>query len=221
VLEHSDQFDSAFQVAEACSTGQIESEQWDEWIDIKDSFEPNTVSTWISDHAIRAAERWGSSPDNRGGVIWCEFTAFAQRLKARTRWGYYGKQGNEVSTGLYIEDAPRGETIIASLKANCEGRNLQYSRNRNLFTIPMNGNIEWEQTLGRTHRPGQIKSEVSADYFLGCYEHHRAIHQAYLEAEAEEQTMGKPQKLTLADLTLSRLDTRHNGHAWQPTATEK
>jgi hypothetical protein len=141
---------------------------WREWSEIRDTFTPNQKTLWLSDAALRWCIDWGARAP---GVIWTDDTAFAIELSKRSGWPYYGSKGY-TSDGRYIEDAPKGRTIIASRRANSTGRNLQYQWNRCLFTAPMSKSRDFEQAVGRFHREGveTWACQVHADILLTCAE---------------------------------------------------
>jgi hypothetical protein len=141
---------------------------WREWEEIRDSYTPNQKTIWLSDAALRWCIDWGTQAP---GVIWTDDIAFALELSKRSGWLYYGSKGY-TSSGKYIEDAPKGRTVIASRRANSTGRNLQYQWNRCLFTAPMSKSRDFEQAVGRFHREG-VESwarHVHADILLTCAE---------------------------------------------------
>jgi len=141
---------------------------WLAWSDVKDSFTPNQKTIWLSEATLRWAEEWGSAGP---GVIWTDDIAFATELARRTGWPYYGG-GGLTSDGRYIEDSPRGSTVIASRRANSTGRNLQYQWNRCLFTAPVSKSRDFEQAVGRFHREGleTWATGAHADILLTCSE---------------------------------------------------
>lgn len=220
VLGQSEAFDSALQVYEACERGALNSARsFENWRDIRDTFKPNTVPVWLSDHAIEACIRWGLA-ESAGGIVWCEHTAFARRLQRYTDWPYYAGRGVDAESGDYIERAKAGQIVIASVAANSAGRNLQRLWHRNYIVSPPNSGLQWEQLLGRTHREGQRASLVTAEYGVGCYENLTCIENAIAEARFTEETNGQPQKLLAADLTLP--DPPGNSvcpWAWEKTQT--
>lgn len=141
---------------------------WVAWRELKDDYQPQQRTIWLSDAALRWCEDWG----RRGpGVIWTDDIAFATELARRTGWPYYGAKGY-AADGRYIEDAPRGSTVIASRRANSTGRNLQYQWNRCLFTAPVSKSRDFEQAVGRFHREGleTWADGAHADILLTCSE---------------------------------------------------
>jgi hypothetical protein len=167
-----------------------------DWRAIKPTYTPTTVAEWIDDSCLQWVEQWAS--DNTG-IVWCYETKFAARLAERTGLPYYGAKG--LCNGKMIEDE-RG-TCIASIKANNEGRNLQYAFADSLIVSCPPGGDVWEQLLGRTHRDGQEADEVTADVILACYEQWDVFRQARRDAEYVERTMRQAQKLNFADVDVA------------------
>lgn len=196
--------DSELQVARAVSDGLYPDAvaSFGAWRAVRDTYKPNTVPVWIDDSVVNAAAEWAREGP---GIVWCEHRAFAARLSERTGLPYYGPQGRDVRTGREIPEHPDpacGQgAIIASIKSNSEGRNLQ-SWSRNLIVSLPPGGLECEQLLGRTHRECQEADEVSADVIMTCQEHEDAFQQAKRDAEYIEAITGGAQKLNYADITL-------------------
>lgn len=193
ILELSDDLDSELQVRRACIEGILPGEAWFEWEAIQDTFRPNTVPMWFSDHAIKACVKWANKDHIHGGIVWTEHTEFARRLAKVTGWQYYGEEGLN-GAGCPIEQADPSKIAIASLKANSEGRNLQMFH-RALVTCPMHSGRAWEQLLGREFRDGQKAKRVVYSYFVSCIESIDALRQADLGARFIEETTGQPQLL--------------------------
>ena len=199
VLSRSRTLDSPEHVAMACDAGTLPSEALSAWRAIKDTFIPNAVPRWHDDSALGVCREWmGGAGAPRPGIVWVEHVPFGERLSELTGAPYFGEGGFDAS-GAFIDDADPKRPIIASIKANREGRNLQEKWSRNLVTSPPEGAGVWQQLIGRTHRPGQIADEVVFDVFLGCAEHARAMAKALLAATAVRDTTGAPAKLLVAD----------------------
>ena len=171
------------------------------WRQVKPTFIPNTVPVWIDDSVIDAAAVWAAQAP---GIVWCEHVGFAERLAWKTNLAYYGREGKD-RHGRPIESHPADQSLIASEASNAEGRNLQ-AWCRNLLTSCPTSGIKIEQQLGRTHRPGQLADEVTADIFVTSVEHVLAFEQARRDARYQEQITGQPQKLNFADIVFPSLE---------------
>ncbi len=201
VLSRTDTLDSPQHVEFAILSGEIRGEGAEllaAWRAIEPTFIPNPVPVWHDDSALKVAAKWVSKK-GPAGIVWTEHLPFAERLAEVTGASYFGAKGLDAA-GTFIEDAPAGETIIASIDANREGLNLQWKWSRNLFVSPEESPSRWQQSIARTHRPGQAADEVTVDIFLGCLEHVRAWRGALAGAAAVHQTTGAQQKLLLADI---------------------
>lgn len=194
VLSRSRSLDSPDHVAMACDLGKLPSDKLEAWRAVKDTFTPNPVPVWHDDSALRAAAGWMREP----GIVWVEHVPFGERLAALTGAKYYGADGL-ASDGEFIDDGDSRRSIIASVKANREGRNLQSKWFRNLVTTPAEGADSWQQLLGRTHRPGQTAREVTVDVFIGCGEHVAAWRKALAGAASIRDTVGSQSKLLIAN----------------------
>jgi len=195
ILEDSDRYDTETRVRDACLRGDLPDHAWRRWETIQPSFTPVTKPMWLSTHALEAAEQWGRD----GGIIWTPHTIVGQELSELTGWPYYGAEGLD-RTGEHITRS-KARTIIASEKANSDGRNLQIDcgpkgegYHRNLLMQPPKAALDFEQRIGRTHRDGQ-KYDVTVDYFVGCLENWRAIQSAVEKAKMTESTLTQVLKL--------------------------
>lgn len=206
--------DSPLQVAQAVASGRIRDQgQYAQWVAIRDTFKPNPVPVWMDDKTLRETADWlfvkGESP----GIAWVEHPAFGERLSQMTGIPYYGAGGVD-RTGKQIEDE-KGP-LIASIRANGEGRNLQhYSRNLIVSCPPSGATLE--QLLGRTHRSGQEADEVTVEILFGCSEQYDGFQYAIADARYIQETTGQPQKLLSCDLTVMSDDEarRQTGALWR------
>lgn len=185
---------------------------WEFW---KKEFIPNVESVWIHDYAIRFAARWMEKKENKRGIVWTDYPAFGHRLSEETGVSYYGLESTD-RNGRYIERHPHNTPMIASVKANYEGKNLQYGWSKNLLMCCIASGKTYEQLLGRSHRMHQTEDEVTAEIFMSCIEHSRAFWSAVEDAEFAED-MESARKLLYADVTvppLEKMETR-NGVLWK------
>lgn len=193
VLAHSSWLDSPEEVMAASLRGDLSREHLDPWLRIKDTFIPHTKAVWHDDTALQLAATWMAVTP---GIVWVEHVPFGTRLAELTGATYYRQKGRSES-GAFIDHDPGTRSIIVSVKANKEGRNLQDKWNRNLITAPRDGADEWNQMLGRTARSGQLRP-ITVDVFLGCREHHTAWQRALSAARTIRDTVGAPSRLLMA-----------------------
>ena len=194
-IAHSHVLDTEMHVAQAVDRGDLSSPELAAWRNIKDTFTHDVEPIWHADNVIDWCADWLKEP----GICWIELTLFAERLAARTGLPYYAGDGLDAK-GNFIEDDPGGP-IIASIDANCTGRNLQYKWSRNLIVSPMSSAKKWEQLLGRTHRTGQPVDEVTVDVLFACKENWESWDKALTIARATQDLTGTP-KLLLATVDL-------------------
>ena len=196
VLSRSHTLDSPQVVVDAIDAGKLRDEGGvlAAWRAIRHTFRPNSVPRWHDESVLELAAKWARSP----GIVWTEHGFFGRRLARETGLPYYGAKGTSAS-GEYIEDST-SKTIIASIDANRDGKNLQHKWNRNLIISPPDGWDVWQQCIARTHRPGQQADEVIVDVLLGCREHLSAWRKAVAGTHAAVDTVGGTPKLLLADV---------------------
>jgi hypothetical protein len=205
-IKHSRKYDSELQVRNAFSGV----EECLEWLAVADDFEPNTHAVWIDDSALQFAADWAQ---RNVGIVWTHHQCFAERLSHDFGLPYYGKKG-KTADGRMIEEHPADSSIVASVRANATGRNLQ-AWNLNLHTSPMPNGLEWEQLLSRTHRDGQKADEVVVEFLMTCVEHREAVQQALSDCEYVQVSHGAPQKLLLAGIDVPPAGTQlGHGPRW-------
>ncbi len=179
------------------------------WREIKDSYEPVTIPVWIDDGGIELAARW---MHDGPGIVFSGNVPFAQRLAEVTGKPYYGEMGVDKKTKRQIpefgeRDCGKG-AIIASLKSNGEGRNLQ-GWSRALVVFPPTKGDVWEQLLGRMHgRPGQNADEIEYRVLMSCQAHCDAMACAIRRAQYIQDTTRQKQKLIFADKNLISMHVR-------------
>ncbi len=220
VLSRSRSLDSEKQVRSAVLAGDLKQgrEIWNAWEEIRPTFQVNQKAVWHDESALNICAEWMS--DNVG-IVWTDHTFFGHELSRRTKWPYFGQQGLD-ARGNSILDV-KGP-IIASVAANGTGKNLQRYRH-NLITACPTGAAVWEQLLGRTHRPGQLADEVTAEVLVGCVEHVDAWARALAEAEMARDLFGAPQKILYADVDMPKISDVRIGrdcHRWRKnTSSDK
>lgn len=199
IVGMSDRLDSPEHIAIAIDAGRLPSgrDVLAKWRAIEPTFKPNEVPVWHDDTALLEAARWMRKP----GVVWVSHIPFGERLARLTGAPYYANEGFD-ARGHFIEDADGKTSIIASVKANKEGRNLQETWSRCLIVSPFEDAGEWEQVIGRFHRTGQKADTVEVDVFIGCAEHIKAWHKARGLAKTIQQLTGDTNKILLADVDI-------------------
>ena len=109
-----------------------------------------------------------------------------------TGFPYHGG-GKQASSDILKENGKR--SIVASINAHREGKNLQDSFSRNLVITVMPDAGGLEQVIGRTHREGQPEDEVTFEFYLHTTELKDALEKAQLRAKYVQETTGSAQKL--------------------------
>lgn len=177
-------------------------EAWRAWCEVKEQDEPPVRAVWIDDFVVRAAIKWGeeaeANADTGGGLIWYDSRAIEERagsLGARVCGA--GPNGNNDLLAHAEGRNGRAPSIFLSAHAHGTGKNLQ-RWNRNLVLAPWPSGADWEQRIGRTHRPGQDADEVTADVFVHTPELQKAIDSAQEQARYIEEVTGGAQKLLMA-----------------------
>lgn len=207
-LAESHTLDTELQVANAIDAGRLHTDTLRAWRAVRDSYKADPKDMWHDDTALETCARW---MERERGIVWCEHVFFARRLSRETGATYYGAQGLS-DKHESITHVKSGKAIIASVKANSAGRNLQMFSTNLVTSFPPDP-LTSEQMIGRTHRDGQEADEVVVDVLLGCREHHDAFQRALDGARATAETLGHNQKLLLADIVFTNIDNR-KGPLW-------
>jgi hypothetical protein len=211
-------WDTEGQVARGVLAGQLPRDLYDAWMAIKDSYQPEIHTTWLSSHAVDYAIQWGKEnapADTRqggGAIVWVTQVGVGEEIARRTRWPYYST-GAKNEKGEHVRNA-KAPVMICSTSSCGTGKNLQHRYSKNLYTSPPSNNDQAEQWFGRSHRPGQLRDEVYIELLFGCLEDWTSLMKAEAEARDVEIDLTTPQKLSLA--THERVDyPGESGAAWR------
>lgn len=155
----------------------------------KDKKPPPVAARWFSNYFIEGVFNHARKADEPP-IVWYGHTAVGARLARLSGWPIFGS--GEASSKAILEIA-QPQPIIASLSAHSQGKNLQVFGNA-IFAHPLSDGARYEQALGRHHRNGQTRDEVSAT----VYTHRvfdRAFSQAQRSAKYIEGTTSQKQRL--------------------------
>lgn len=149
---------------------------------------PNVKWEWIDfSHLERLRDEINSLGPS---IVWTNYRAPSTALAHILQAPYYGAgEGDAINA----EDGSR--TIVASIRAHKEGRNLQ-AFNRNVMVGSLNAGADWEQLIGRTHRAGQEADEIT--FHLPLYMKEE-LEKGVEDAKYIEALTGNQQKLSFAD----------------------
>lgn len=159
---------------------------WEEWRKVKDRPTPPVEAVWLTDRVLDAALApvlSSASP----WLVWYSDDAVADALARR---------------GLDVirpsKPVPKdAKTVCLSWRSHGTGLNLQ-AWAQNLVLSPSPSGLEWEQLIGRTHRPGQQEDEVWVSVLAHTPAFREALSSAQRDAEYLQHTTGQAQKLLLA-----------------------
>jgi hypothetical protein len=146
-------------------TGTLERPVWSsrafaEWREVRKQVVPEQQAVWIDDWLARDAAGWGKE---HKGIIWYTSRAFGLKVAEISKLPRFG-DGKMASATIERERGDR--SIVASIHAHGQGKNLQYAFCKMLFgQMPADVGL-FEQYLGRCHRQGQPKDTVDAWFYL-------------------------------------------------------
>jgi hypothetical protein len=192
--------DSPLLITNAILRGEFESGTYAAWAAVKGRYNPTppTEAVWLSKFLVEEAVRWGRETCTKAapGIIWYEWDVLGREIAKVGDFPFFGP-GMKAGDELTRVNAQRTPVIVCSRQAHGTGKNLQQFC-RNLFTTPSPGGVDWEQTIARTHRPGQEADDVFVDVFLHTDDMQSAFDSAIRDAHYIEQTQGQKQKLLYA-----------------------
>lgn len=192
------QLDSELQVWNACEAGVYQSQEWLDWKEMEARpyglKGPPTEAVWVSNWLVQHARSFVERQRSRF-IIWCRNPGMGERMAEQLGVPYYGGGDDGI--------LDRRQTCVASIQAHGTGKNLQ-TFSKNLFLAPPLGGMQWEQTLGRTHRSGQQADTVEYYIYLHCKELVNGFYKALGDAEYTEETTGTPQRLRRATINVLR-----------------
>lgn len=190
--------------------------EWERWKRVKDRCDPRSYPVWTSGAVIQDAIAWGQELEGRGpdgkptrdgGVIWYRHTCVGEAISKLGGFPWLG--GGQDSRQLLLDLNARGlrgervPTIVASLTAHGEGKNLQaWSKN---LGVEFAGNAAaLEQWLARTHRPGQKAPVVEFWMYRHIPEQINAFQTSLAQARGIQENIGLDQRLLTAEQTWKR-----------------
>lgn len=174
-----------------------DSDTWLPWERLRDACDPRTEAVWVDEFLAQDAARWARE---NVGIVWYLHDAFGKRVAQLAETPLYGA-GKEAEIGIAQEDGSR--SIVACIQSHSVGRHLErFSRNL-VANSPVSAKT-WEQTLGRTHRPGQESDEVEVHVYRHTKDSRDAFDEAISNAEFVQETEGSKQKLLMAAITWRR-----------------
>lgn len=176
--------DSPKAVENAVVNGDIYSDEYSNWMAIRDEYTPAVEPVWLNDFLVDDVI---AEARTRNALVWVEHQAFGARLW-RKGFPYLGPK----ATQREIVES-RG-SVALSQKAHCEIKNLQ-NRCDNIVVSPSASGAQWEQLIGRTHRQGQKSDTVRVTTYAHTHPFTDSMESAFAAAVYMQNSMGQPQKL--------------------------
>lgn len=167
------------------------------WRQQREKPEPPTVPVWVDRYVVNLAAHLAAQAVAgrcRPFLIWYGSRAMGEALE---------QAGIDVrGAGSDPPDRERDRRrgcVALSIPVHKTGQNLQHLWSRNLVIEPPPSAIDYEQLIGRTHRPRQPEDEVE----VVVLDHVRPLRaqwpRIYEQARYAEQTRGRRQRLLYAD----------------------
>jgi len=202
--------DSTLQLANAARHGHWLSEAWPAWNVVKDRPEPPTEAVWLDTaympgvvanlvEELNASDeplgKKNASGATRGLIIWYENISMGDLLeKTYPRFGPGDRAAAQLAK-MHPKDHP---VIVCSRASHGEGKNLQDYTDAFFITPPANS-LDWNQTVGRELRPGQLADTVRVKWLANTIDLQKAFVNAVKNAETLQKNTGEEQVLLIAD----------------------
>jgi len=149
----------------------------------------------ICDYKVRATVQWAKAHvvSGEGGIMWYHHPELG-------RWCHEAL----TAAGIPHTFAPAGQNeaafapgLVLASYAHGTGKNLQHQRHNLIIEIRREASV-MEQTLGRTHRSGQLADDVRVDVFVANGFDLSLFNAVLHDADYIQATMGQPQRLCFA-----------------------
>lgn len=165
--------------------------EWADWKAVKHRPEPPKKTVWIDDFLCRDALARAAEHVKEGDpcILWVENRAIGFRLAEISGLVYYG-EGTSA-------DGVDQDILIASRRVQATGINFQHHYGSCLFFVPPSG-VDAEQSIGRIHRRGQQRDQVTASWYGHTPELVASMERARAQALYQETTLQQKQKLCYA-----------------------
>jgi hypothetical protein len=169
---------------------------WEDWVGIRGRYRrsdgvyaPPSIAVWLDDgdFLVQDAVAWRDAVPR--GIVWYRAPEVGSML-AQYGFDVYGAGSSE----------PEASVNHPALSINVHGRGKNLQPWSNQYVLEPSGSAqEWEQLLGRTHRPGQKAATVwcavaGHNWWLRAQMSRASAFSRYIES-----TEGQQQKLNLAE----------------------
>jgi len=155
VLQYSAQFESPGEVEDNCRQNPGYLPGYSPWKRVKDRVKaPKNEWVWLDKWVVSFVKEY--LREHGVSIIWTDTIEVGMEIASQNNLSYHGAGD---ATILYSTGE---KSIVCSIKAHGEGKNLQHF-SRALVVGGLTTGTTWEQLLGRLHRPGQVAKEVVYD----------------------------------------------------------
>lgn len=171
-------------------------------LDFEGRLERRKRAVRVSDFKLQAVvQAVMARPKGEGAIVWTWNTGVRQWLIELFRKAgedaLEGAPGDDEGKRAIISEVNKERVFVVSMRAYHQILNLQH--------FGLNYYAQWprqatmlEQSLGRTHRSGQFRDEVTAYSFLQTGTDHEIMGACLVDATYAHQILGSPQKAVIA-----------------------
>lgn len=163
---------------------------FERWHAVRELVRPVARTRRLHDFLVVDAAAWAAE---RGGIVWVDCMDLGQWISKVAGIPYYGGGKNAAAQIT----AAKGDTAIcASLQSHGRGRDtLQYKFSSQLVVETPASIKNWEQLLGRLHRPGQ-ESDVNTWVYTHTKELTAMVTKALIRGTYVNGTLNLPLRLS-------------------------
>lgn len=188
--------------------GTLGKDLYDTWrrakdLDFTGRIERDSVPVRVSPYKINRAIEWAKAQETKD-IVWFyhnELGQWAHELftAAGIEHAYCpaGRQFDEFLTTEGAAARTAGKVLLCSQKAHGTGKNLQFKANQFFLQLPVS-ELDFEQTIGRTHRMGQTADEVEITTVISNEFDEMALSAILNDALYVRETMNSPRKVLIA-----------------------
>jgi len=198
-------FDSRALVEMACAEGRAGTsllKAYKRWVAVRGRPAPPSEAVWLDGAKhwlVDVVSEWIAT--RSCGIIWWRSPVVGELFFERGRAPIVALNAL-FGAGTDAPSSPRHggpKFPFCSMNVHGEGWDgAQYDWHENLILEPPSSSRAWQQTLGRTHRTGQVNGTVRCDVLAATWRTRRALEGAIARAHRRDQLYDEQQKLVLA-----------------------
>lgn len=170
--------------------------------DFAQRVERDKIPVRVCPYKVIEAVKWAKRQKSAGGIIWYYNQALGDWIYEEmvnaglpTVHCVAGPKMNKLLTADNAVEMFAGKFLVASVSAHGTGKNLQHFMQNQIFVQLPPTEQRTEQSVGRTHRRGQLADEVTVTTLISNTYDEMALAALLNDAMYVRETMDDPRKL--------------------------